>query len=137
MTSKMPSEEIDKFYSNLAKILVQYVPTFQPTEPLEFPYAVTFEFGQYFIEHYSAVEVFSGTINFLNDAIKLGSSKTEEVINLQFFTQLFDMNEIVDKLRKELLPATRLVFDYCHLQYLKSYCLPISIFNDNPNYSVP
>jgi len=111
----------DQYFTDILLNLNRFVPEFTTESEPDEQYLILFEFGEYFIAKQSDSQLIKRTAEFVNEALEKGSSITQELIALELFQQLYCYPEILKKLRGNLSNSSKIVLDFYHMQYDKSF----------------
>ena len=114
----------DDFYNNILGKIEYYFPSFHSIFHKEDGiYPILGELGSFILNNFRRKEIEKATIAFINEAIELGGSETQDVMILQLFQQFYENEYITDDIRKGLKSKSLALFDKSFEEYKSFYNL--------------
>ena len=114
----------DDFYNNILGKIEYYFSSFYSVFDKEDGiYPILGELGSFILNNFHRKEIEKATIAFINEAIELGGSETQDVMILQLFQQFYKNKYITDDIRKGLKSKSLALFDKSFEEYKSFYNL--------------
>ena len=93
----------DDYYSNLLEILRLDIPEFKPvSNDLDDLYPIIGELGRFIIQNSDNLYIISKCFAFINKSLMEGGHKTEDLIVIQIFEQLYEIKQMVELAERHL-----------------------------------
>lgn len=110
----------DNYYNGILEKIDEFFPSFCSIfDKEDGVYPILSELGTYIIENFELEEIRKSTINFINEAIEQGGSKTEDAIVLQLFQRFYEDDKLSNQIKKSLHPKVLNVFEKYFDEYNK------------------
>jgi hypothetical protein len=102
----------DEYYLNISTRLGHIVPDFRSSfDKDDGVYLILGDFGDFLILNIDKSEIFLKCIDFINEAIEKGKSKTEDAIVSEIFYPIYENNYVLNKIKPELSQKALIIFN--------------------------